>query len=464
VPLIYETNLRAAMYGMLEARKETGKLTLTNWTDLPFNEAIDFFRAKRIVSPSQFKKLSDTYKRKAFTVAGTHHLYALEHAKERIAQSLELGVAQEAFVNELSDLWSTWGLAETNDYHLENVFRTNVLGSYQEGRYEQLDATKEDRPFWVYRTVGDSRVREEHAVMDGYTARADDPIWDSWFPPNGFQCRCTIESFTEDEFTNDEMTLSEPRDVEPDEGFRGSPRLESAVTSAIEAVDRQWRKLDAWEPPQESNTEGEVFRSLGALVEPVASRFAQWFTATKLTADELAAIEEPTVVGSVWQRLGRGVVEVRAPVHTIFLDSGRQLVQRVANEPLTRRLAPRVFLDPIVRPNIVGGLSYQWLEHQGKALGMHATLVYRTSEREAARAVANVSLALESAHGAPLKHAEDAVPIIVRGFKGDLPGYRNAVAQIEKKSGRQLTQLALSGQGEAVRITEQAANVYTRRR
>lgn len=48
-----------------------------------------------------------------------------------------------------------------------------------------------DRYDLQYRTAGDSRVREEHAVLNGITLPPSDPFWDSYLPPNGWNCRCT---------------------------------------------------------------------------------------------------------------------------------------------------------------------------------------------------------------------------------------------------------------------------------
>ena len=48
-----------------------------------------------------------------------------------------------------------------------------------------------DRYDLQYRTAGDDRVREEHAALDGTTLPPSDPFWDSYLPPNGWNCRCT---------------------------------------------------------------------------------------------------------------------------------------------------------------------------------------------------------------------------------------------------------------------------------
>ncbi len=49
-----------------------------------------------------------------------------------------------------------------------------------------------DRYNLQYRTVGDDRVREEHARLNGTTLPPSDPFWAQFTPPNGWNCRCTV--------------------------------------------------------------------------------------------------------------------------------------------------------------------------------------------------------------------------------------------------------------------------------
>lgn len=49
-----------------------------------------------------------------------------------------------------------------------------------------------DRYDLQYRTVGDNRVRPEHRDLDGVTLPPSDPFWQSYYPPNGWGCRCSV--------------------------------------------------------------------------------------------------------------------------------------------------------------------------------------------------------------------------------------------------------------------------------
>ena len=46
----------------------------------------------------------------------------------------------------------------------------------------------------VFKTAGDSRVREEHRLLDGVAKPKNDKFWDIYYPPLSWNCRCTVET------------------------------------------------------------------------------------------------------------------------------------------------------------------------------------------------------------------------------------------------------------------------------
>lgn len=88
-----------------------------------------------------------------------------------------------------------------------------------------------------YRTARDGHVRPDHAAMDGITLPADDPFWDTNFPPNGWNCRCTVVQVLRDDNTPTDRDEAYRRAEEALRGdrrgmFRFNPGKEGRVFPA----------------------------------------------------------------------------------------------------------------------------------------------------------------------------------------------------------------------------------------
>ncbi len=81
-------------------------------------------------------------------------------------------------------------------YRLKTIYAVNMQTSYMTGRYKtQMDNT-DNRPYWEYVAVLDSKTRPEHAQLHGLVYRYDDPFWASFYPPNGWRCRCRVNALS----------------------------------------------------------------------------------------------------------------------------------------------------------------------------------------------------------------------------------------------------------------------------
>ena len=80
---------------------------------------------------------------------------------------------------------------------LDVIYRTNMQSAYNAGQYQTYMADVDNRPYWQYDAVGDNRTRPAHAAMDGLVYRYDDPFWATFYPPNGYRCRCSVMALSE---------------------------------------------------------------------------------------------------------------------------------------------------------------------------------------------------------------------------------------------------------------------------
>jgi len=142
----------------------------------PFEEAIDFFRDK------------------SFELARIAVDDLLDEVKKEINSSLVEGTTLKEFQKSASSIFKKFGYVGVTPWRTETIYRTNMQGAYQSGRYNQMtdQAVLISRPFWRYVAVMDGATRLTHAAMNGRIFRNDHPIWDEWYPPNGFNCRCYV--------------------------------------------------------------------------------------------------------------------------------------------------------------------------------------------------------------------------------------------------------------------------------
>lgn len=79
-----------------------------------------------------------------------------------------------------------------NKAWLRAEYRTTINQARSAKNWDRYSSQKNTFPYLRYETKDDSKVRPEHASMDGITLPVDHPFWNQYFPPNGWNCRCTI--------------------------------------------------------------------------------------------------------------------------------------------------------------------------------------------------------------------------------------------------------------------------------
>jgi SPP1 gp7 family putative phage head morphogenesis protein len=155
--------------------------------------AIEYFKKKKIVTRKQFDKLADDARSGSFTVSGVYRKQVVEAFKTAIGEALEEGTPQAEVLQTFRDIIKgSAGQQMLGDWHLENVFRTNVQMAYGVGRRQSMEAVSDVLPYWTYHAVGDDRTRPTHQALSGICLKSDNSFWNSHYPPWAFACRCSV--------------------------------------------------------------------------------------------------------------------------------------------------------------------------------------------------------------------------------------------------------------------------------
>lgn len=94
----------------------------------------------------------------------------------------------EQFSNDVQKINDTY-----NKHYLKTEYNFAVQSAEMAAKWEEQQDGGEGRYLLQYRTAGDKKVRPAHQELNGITLPFSDPFWDKYYPPNGFNCRCTVQ-------------------------------------------------------------------------------------------------------------------------------------------------------------------------------------------------------------------------------------------------------------------------------
>jgi len=143
--------------------------------------------------------------------------------RDEIADLIGRGAHVREGVGVLGELFDRLGLTpkQSAPVRLEAIFRTQSQTAYNAGRWQADQDEDVQDILWGYEysTVGDDRVRPEHAVLDGVRLPKNDPFWQAAWPPNGYNCRCIATPIMKGESEARARGATRARAFEPDDGF-----------------------------------------------------------------------------------------------------------------------------------------------------------------------------------------------------------------------------------------------------
>jgi len=189
---------------------------------------------------------------KAFTVAKAMKLDILQDIRNEIEKAIKEGITFQQFQENIKPILKAkgwWGKVKAKDvpsdfplppnidpekevqlgspWRLKTIYRTNINVAYSIGHYKNMIDNINERPYWMYNAVLDSRTRPSHRALHGKIFRADDPIWNKIYPPNGWNCRCTVIPLDDNDIKEMGIKLEKstqlPKSFKIDDGWDYNP-------------------------------------------------------------------------------------------------------------------------------------------------------------------------------------------------------------------------------------------------
>lgn len=158
----------------------------------PFSKQVEFFRAKlgnQVTTEKWADMLGEAHNR-AFTVAGATKADLLADLATAVDKSLNEGGSLQSFQADFDKIAAQYGWQYKGDrnWRTRTIYMTNLRTAHAAGRLAQL--READYPHWMYRHSGSSNPRHQHKAWNGLILPANDPFWQTHYPPNGFGCGC----------------------------------------------------------------------------------------------------------------------------------------------------------------------------------------------------------------------------------------------------------------------------------
>lgn len=105
----------------------------------------------------------------------------------------------------------------------------------------------------MYVAVMDGRSQPSHAALNGRIWRKDDPVWQSIYPPNGFNCRCRTRALTAGQMQREGLSLSAAPELEARLVNAGTDRatgeLFPTVQTGVTVKDARGKPITMWVDP-----------------------------------------------------------------------------------------------------------------------------------------------------------------------------------------------------------------------
>lgn len=177
-------------------------------------ENIAFLMAKKPEIHFDYDEIKFEAHQRAFTVAKVTQIDLLSDIQTSLENAFVEGQSYQSWVKELKPTLQKHGWfgksvevinpktgkkksIEVGASRLKKIFYTNTRTAYAQSRARAQEQSSDE--YLRYVAILDSRTRHTHALLHGLILKKKDPFWEKNYPPNGWNCRCRVDSYSKDD-------------------------------------------------------------------------------------------------------------------------------------------------------------------------------------------------------------------------------------------------------------------------
>lgn len=166
-----------------------------------YEGAVQALRRRLKLPAAKLDAIEEQFRAHAFRVAQEVSAETERKLQRALIEITRRGEHVREGVKRLRAAFDAAGVTPANSFSVEATFRTQTSLAYAAGKIEAERGPDVEPILWGYEyvTVGDDRVRPNHAAMDGVRMPKDAAIWQTWYPPCGWACRCQVIAIYEPE-------------------------------------------------------------------------------------------------------------------------------------------------------------------------------------------------------------------------------------------------------------------------
>ncbi|MBQ4814587.1 minor capsid protein, partial [Pseudoalteromonas luteoviolacea] len=175
-----------------------------------FDEAISNLKSKVQIPTETYKDLLGHIHARAFTVAGATKTELLNDLYKAVLAANENGETITDFRARFDKAVAKhgWSYNGKRGWRTQVIYQNNKNTARAAGRWQQQERVKHRRPYLLYLTAGDSRVRPQHNAWNYILLSIEHNFWHTHYPPNGWNCRCKIVSLSDADIKRMGLTVT----------------------------------------------------------------------------------------------------------------------------------------------------------------------------------------------------------------------------------------------------------------